>query len=64
MYFLIGRTTQRSAAFSIVKYVRPSVCPSHLWVIPNRFKISKYTLHHTMQVMFLVSRGQISQSWI
>ena len=39
--------------------VCPSLCPSHSWVTPKRFKISKYALHHTIEGCFF-SWGQIS----
>jgi len=28
--------------------VRPSVCLSHSWATPKRFKVSKRFLHHTI----------------
>ena len=51
----------QSATFSLrhvvkrcIRYERvcPSVCPSHLYVTPNWFKISKHALYYTLEGCF------------
>jgi len=40
-----------------------SICSSHWWSTPTRYKKSKYVSHHD-RVMFPVSWRQVSYSWV
>jgi len=44
---------ERATAYSIIYIVRyatarPSVCPSHWWIIQKRLKIGSWNFHHTV----------------